>query len=58
MTQFFKLEPPPRIRGVIAPTEFVQDEDLQQRIVDSKMTRDYAVLLLVCSVFLILAIMI
>jgi len=53
----FKIQAPPRIKEMIAPTAFLEDEELQWKIVDDKMTRDYAKLLLVCSVLLIIVVL-
>jgi hypothetical protein len=53
----FKLQFPPRVKEMIAPTAFVEDEELQWKIVDDKMMMDYAKLLLVCSIFLIIVVL-
>lgn len=53
----FKIQFPARIKEVITPTAFYEDEELQWRIVDNKMTSDYAKLLLVCSIFLIIVVL-
>lgn len=53
----FKIQYPIGVKEVIAPTPFFEDEELQWRIVDDKMTKDYAKLLLVCSIFLIIVVL-
>jgi hypothetical protein len=48
---------PPRIKEIIAPAGFVDDLELQQKIVDDKMTRDYVSLMFACSLLLIVAVL-
>jgi hypothetical protein len=47
---------PPRIVEVIQPTEFVNDLDLQARIVNSRMMHDYVSVLLVFCLLLIISV--
>lgn len=48
---------PPAIKEIIAPAEFVQDETLQDKIIDDHLTHDYAVILLICSILLIIVVL-
>lgn len=49
---------PPRIMEVIAPAGFVEDLDLQERLVDDKMTRDYvSVMFISCLLLIIIVIL-
>lgn len=52
----YRYKYPPRIVEMIAPTEFVNDLDLQERIADSKMERDYVSVLFACSLLLIIVV--
>ena len=50
----YRYNYPPRIAEIIAPTPFVEDLDLQEKIVDDKMTRDYVVVMFICTLLLII----
>jgi hypothetical protein len=52
----FQRNLPPAIKEIIAPTEFLDDEDFQWQMVDSKMTHDYASILLLCSLLMIVVV--
>ena len=54
----FKMQLPPRIKAILPPLEFVQDEELQWKMVDDRMTRDYVSVLLVSTLLLIIVILI
>jgi len=56
MTQFHIKYPLP-IKEIVTTTEFYQDEDLQEKIIDSKMTHDYVVLMFICSLLLIVVVL-
>ncbi len=49
---------PPKIVEIIAPAEFVDDEDMQWRIVEDRMMRDYASVLVICCLLLIVVVII
>ena len=54
----YRYNYPPRIAEIIAPTGFVDDLELQQKIVDDKMTRDYVSIMFVCTLLLIVVVII
>lgn len=47
----------PAIIEIIPPTEFVEDEDFQWLMVDSRMTHDYMSVLGVCAFILIIVVL-
>lgn len=47
---------PPRIKEFITPAGFVDDLELQQKLVDDRMTRDYVSVMFVCCLILIVVI--
>lgn len=49
---------PPNISEIIAPPEFAQDEDLQERIIDDKMLRQWVVVMFICSLLLSVVVMV
>jgi hypothetical protein len=52
----FHINYPPAIKEIIAPAEYLADEDFQWQMVDSKMTHDYASVLLICSLLMIMVV--
>ncbi len=53
----FKIKYPLPIKEIIAPPEFVEDEDFQWLMVDNRMTHDYVSVLFVCSLILIVVVL-
>lgn len=53
----FKPLYPAKVTEIVQSTEFYQDEDLQERVVNNKMLHDYTVVLLICSLLLIITVL-
>jgi len=53
----FRMQSPPRVAEVMTPTPFLEDEDLQERVVNNKMLHDYTVVLLICTMLLIITVL-
>jgi len=53
----FRMQSPPRVAEVMTPAPFLEDEDLQERVVNNKMLHDYTVVLLICTMLLIITVL-
>jgi hypothetical protein len=51
------MQSPPRVTEVMTPAPFLEDEDLQERVVNNKMLHDYTVVLLICTMLLIITVL-
>ena len=48
----YKSTPPPKIKEVITPTEFIDDLELVERVVYEKMMTAYVTILFISSIIL------
>lgn len=50
--QGYRPTPPLKIKEIITPTNFIDDLDLVERVVNEKMLRAYVTILFICSLIL------
>jgi len=50
----FKTNPPPPIKEIITPPEYLADNEFVERVIEEKMMRSYVTVLLIASIILCL----